>query len=98
MLFVNTVLQNPTGASLTSMNAHRVLQLAERHRLLVVEDDIYRELAPAGSPMLAAMDGLSHVIYINGFSKTIAPSLRVGYLAASPELAKALARTRWPSG
>ena len=79
MLFVNTVLQNPTGASLTSMNAHRVLQLAERHRLLVVEDDIYRELAPAGSPMLAAMDGLSHVIYINGFSKTIAPSLRVGY-------------------
>ncbi|AOY98508.1 GntR family transcriptional regulator [Cupriavidus sp. USMAHM13] len=98
MLFVNTVLQNPTGASLTSMNAHRVLQLAERHRLLVVEDDIYRELAPAGSPMLAAMDGLSHVIYINGFSKTIAPSLRVGYLAASPELAKALARTKMAVG
>jgi len=97
-LFVNTVLQNPTGASLTSMNAHRVLQLAERHRLLVVEDDIYRELAPAGSPMLAAMDGLSHVIYINGFSKTIAPSLRVGYLAASPDLAKALARTKMAVG
>ena len=31
-LFVNTVLQNPTGASLTSMNAFRVLQLAEQHR------------------------------------------------------------------
>lgn len=97
-LFVNTVLQNPTGGTLTSMNAHRVLQLAEQHRLLVVEDDIYRELAPAGAPMLAAMDGLSHVVYVNGFSKTITPSLRVGYLAASPELAKAFARTKMAVG
>jgi DNA-binding transcriptional MocR family regulator len=97
-LFVNTVLQNPTGASLTSMNAFRVLQLAEQHRLLVVEDDIYRELAPAGSPMLAAMDGLSQVVYVNGFSKTITPSLRVGYLAASPDLAKAFARTKMAVG
>lgn len=97
-LFVNTVLQNPTGASLTSMNAFRVLQLAEQHRMLVVEDDIYRELAPAGSPMLAAMDGLSQVIYVNGFSKTITPSLRVGYLAASPDLAKAFAQTKMAVG
>ncbi|QET02963.1 MULTISPECIES: aminotransferase-like domain-containing protein [Cupriavidus] len=97
-LFVNTVLQNPTGATLTSMNAYRVLQLAETHRLLVVEDDIYRELAPAGSPMLAAMDGLSQVVYINGFSKTIAPSVRVGYLAASPDLAKAFAQTKMAVG
>lgn len=97
-LFVNTVLQNPTGGTLTSMNAHRVLQLAEQHRLLVVEDDIYRELAPAGAPMLAAMDGLSHVVYVNGFSKTITPSLRVGYLAARPELAKAFARTKMAVG
>ncbi|MBB2920804.1 putative transcriptional regulator, GntR family; C-term aminotransferase motif [Cupriavidus taiwanensis] len=97
-LFINTVLQNPTGASLTSMNAFRVLQLAEQHRLLVVEDDIYRELAPAGSPMLAAMDGLSQVVYVNGFSKTITPSLRVGYLAASPDLAKAFARTKMAVG
>lgn len=97
-LFVNTVLQNPTGATLTSMNAYRVLQLAEAHRLLVVEDDIYRELAPAGSPMLAAMDGLSQVVYINGFSKTIAPSVRVGYLAASPDLAKVFAQTKMAVG
>ncbi|TWG87527.1 GntR family transcriptional regulator [Cupriavidus gilardii J11] len=97
-LFVNTVLQNPTGGTLTSMNAHRVLQLAEQHRLLVIEDDIYRELATPGAPMLAAMDGLSHVVYVNGFSKTIAPSLRVGYLAASPDLAKAIARTKMAVG
>lgn len=97
-LFVNTVLQNPTGGTLTSMNAHRVLQLAEQHRLLVIEDDIYRELAPAGSPMLAAMDGLANVIYIGGFSKTIAPSLRVGYLAANAGLAKACALTKMAVG
>jgi DNA-binding transcriptional MocR family regulator len=48
--------------------------------------------------MLAAMDGLSQVVYVNGFSKTITPSLRVGYLAASPDLAKAFARTKMAVG
>ena len=62
-LFINTALQNPSGASIGMANAFRILQTAERHGLWVVEDDISRELAPGVTPMLAALDGGCRVVY-----------------------------------
>ncbi|KKB65437.1 GntR family transcriptional regulator [Robbsia andropogonis] len=97
-LFVNTVLQNPSGTSLTVSAAFRLLQAADRHGIWVVEDDISRELAPAGAPMLAAMAGLDRVIYLSGFSKTITPAVRVGYVAASPSVVSQLALTKMAVG
>lgn len=97
-LFVNPALQNPLGTSLSPAGAHRILQCAEQHGFWVIEDDIYRELAPPGTPSLAAMDGLSRVIYVSSFSKTISPSVRVGYLACSRELAHEIARSKMVAG
>ncbi len=96
--FVNTVLQNPTGTSLSQGSARALLELANQNGLWVIEDDIYRELAPAGAPCLAEMDGLNRVIYISGFSKTITPTLRVGYVAAHAEMLTDLARTKMAVG
>ncbi len=96
--FVNTVLQNPTGTSLSEQSAKALLELANQHGMWVIEDDIYRELAPAGAPCLAEMDGLKRVIYISGFSKTITPTLRVGYVAAHQEILTDLARTKMAVG
>lgn len=96
--FVNTVLQNPTGTSLSAQSARELLGLADQHGMWVIEDDIYRELAPAGAPCLAEMDGLNRVIYISGFSKTITPTLRVGYVAAHEEILTDLARTKMAVG
>lgn len=86
IFFTNPRLQNPTGVSYDMPTCHRLLQLAERHDFLIVEDDIYAELDPFSSRSLAGMDQLNRVIYINSYSKTIAPSLRVGYIAAHPDL------------
>lgn len=97
-IFVNTVLQNPTGTSLSLDSAKALLALADQHGMWVVEDDIYRELAPAGAPCLAERDGLNRVIYISGFSKTITPTLRVGYVAAHAEILTDLARTKMAVG
>ncbi|HEY0844985.1 MAG TPA: PLP-dependent aminotransferase family protein [Noviherbaspirillum sp.] len=94
LFFTNPILQNPTGTSYTPACAMRVLQIAERYNFWVVEDDLYRELAQPTDPMLAALDGLQRVIYVGGFSKTIAPSLRMGFVACQPELARELARTK----
>jgi DNA-binding transcriptional MocR family regulator len=88
LFFTNPVLQNPTGSSYKPACAMRVLQAAERFGFWVVEDDLYRELAHATDPMLAALDGLQRVIYVCGFSKTTAPSLRLGYLVCQRELAR----------
>ena len=77
-----SVLHNPTGASLSLQRAHQLLQLAERHALHIVEDDTYAHLASPYLPRLAALDGLQRTFYVSGFSKILAPSWRVGYLAA----------------
>jgi DNA-binding transcriptional MocR family regulator len=93
MLIINSVLQNPTGTSLTAAQAFRILQLAQQYDFVVVEDDVYGDLCPAGYPATraASLDQLRRVIYLGSFSKTLAPNLRVGYLAASPDVAQAVA-------
>jgi DNA-binding transcriptional MocR family regulator len=82
-------LQSPTGASISLRCAHRLLKLAGEHQLLIVEDDVYSDLEPgtggARAGRLAALDGLQQVIYLGGFSKTLAANLRVGFVAASAE-------------
>ena len=93
MLVINSVLQNPTGTSLTAAQAFRILQLAETYDFIVVEDDIYGDLCPTNFPAtrLASLDQLKRVIFLNSYSKTLAPNLRVGYVAAAPEVANAIA-------
>ncbi|HSW25600.1 MAG TPA: PLP-dependent aminotransferase family protein [Burkholderiaceae bacterium] len=89
-----SVLHNPTGATLSLAAAHQVLQLAEAHDLILVEDDTYAWLAPAHAPRLAALDGLRRTIYVTGFSKILAPNWRVGALAAPPALVDAIVDTK----
>jgi DNA-binding transcriptional MocR family regulator len=98
LMFVNTVLQNPLGTSLTQAQAHRLLALAEQFDFWLVEDDIYRELAAPGEASLAAMDGLRRVIRIGSYSKTLSPVLRVGSLCASRSLVPELLRVKMLAG
>ncbi len=97
-LFVNTVLHNPTGTSLGMANAFRLLQVAGRHGIWVIEDDISRDLHAGVAPMLAAMDGADRVVYAGGYSKTVSPSVRVGYLVARPALVRDFSRTKMAVG
>ena len=89
-----SVLHNPTGAMLSLAAAHQVLQLAEAHDLILVEDDTYAWLAPAHAPRLAALDGLRRTIYVTGFSKILVPNWRVGALAAPPALVDRIVDTK----
>jgi DNA-binding transcriptional MocR family regulator len=98
LMFVNTVLQNPLGTSLSQAQAHRLLGLAEQFDFWLVEDDIYRELAPRGEASLAAMDGLRRVIRVGSFSKTLSPVLRVGSICASASLLPELLRVKMLAG
>lgn len=97
-MFVTTVLQNPTGACFSMAGAFRLLQLAERHDFLVVEDDVSRDLLPEPAPLLAALAGTSRVIYISGFSKNVMPSIRVGYLTCAKPLVDQCTRTKMSLG
>ncbi|MES2993040.1 MAG: PLP-dependent aminotransferase family protein [Pseudomonadota bacterium] len=89
-----SVLNNPTGASLSLQAAHRVLQLAQANDLHIVEDDTYAHLAPAHLPRLAALDALERTVYVSGFSKILVPNWRVGFLAAPHALVERLIDTK----
>jgi DNA-binding transcriptional MocR family regulator len=71
--------------------AFRVLQAAERHNFVVVEDDIFSDLQTRQTPRLATLDQLNRVIYARSFSKTLSGSLRVGFIACSRSLANQFA-------
>jgi DNA-binding transcriptional MocR family regulator len=89
-----SVLNNPTGASLSLQSAHRVLQFAQAHDLHIVEDDTYAHLAPPHLPRMAALDALERTIYISGFSKILVPNWRVGFVAAPLSLVERLIDTK----
>jgi DNA-binding transcriptional MocR family regulator len=88
-------LHNPTGTSISTHVAHKLLQLAVQYDFMIVEDDTYADFASADSsvaatPRLAALDGLNRVIYVSSFSKSLAPAWRCGYVAAAPALLERL--------
>lgn len=98
VFFTQPRLQSPTGSIAQLAHLHRVMQLADKHDFLVVENDIYADLDPEPRPSLASLDQLNRVIYISSFSKTISPNIRVGYLAANPDLLEDLAQLKMISG
>ena len=85
LYLTNAGLHNPTGWKLSAVTAHKVLKLAERHDLLIVEDDIFGDLEGEPAPRYAAMDGLERVIVIGSFSKTLSAAFRTGYVALRPD-------------
>ncbi|KKM74756.1 hypothetical protein LCGC14_1397160 [marine sediment metagenome] len=82
LYITNSGIHNPTGAVLSPVVAHRLLKLADNADLVIVEDDIFADFETDPAPRLAAFDGLSRVIQISSFSKTVSASLRCGYIAA----------------
>jgi DNA-binding transcriptional MocR family regulator len=85
-----SVLQNPTGCDLSPASAFRILQLAEKHDFLVVEDDTYSDFHPGEPTRLATLDQLRRVIYLGSFSLTLSGNLRVGFIACQSDLAASL--------
>ena len=74
-------LHNPTNVTMNADRRERLVTLARRAGIPIIEDDPYGELSQAGLPPLVGL-APDYVVYLSTFSKTIAPSLRVGWLAA----------------
>lgn len=97
LYITNSNLHNPTGGSLNLPTAHRLPAIAAAHGMVIVEDDIFADFAP-GVPTMAALDGLSGVIRIGSFSKTLSAALRCGYIAGRAEWISALSDLQLATG
>jgi DNA-binding transcriptional MocR family regulator len=89
LLYLLPTFQNPTGRTITLERRRRLLELADAHDLLILEDDPYRLVRFEGEhvPSLQELSEGKGVVYSSSFSKIVAPGLRVGYLVVSEELA-----------
>jgi 2-aminoadipate transaminase len=78
---------NPTGATLPLARRKRLIELAQRHDVLIIEDDAYGDVRFDGEDVapLAALAG-ERVVYLSTLSKIVAPGLRVGWMLAAPEI------------
>ncbi len=75
---------NPLGSLMPDANKRRLANLAARYRTPIIEDDIYGDVYhqnPRPRP-LKAFDREDWVLLCSGFSKTLAPGLRVGWVAS----------------
>ncbi|AEG58854.1 PLP-dependent aminotransferase family protein [Desulforamulus ruminis] len=93
LLYTIPTFHNPTGRLLPENQRKELLQLASRHRMVVLEDDPYSELfyGEPSPPSLKALDPNGGVIYLGTFSKILLPGLRTGFLVAHPSLVNRLA-------
>lgn len=94
LFFTQSLAQNPTGYSLDLPTAHAVLQVAERHNMLVIDDDPFIDLPGLCGTRLASLDLFQRVIQIGSFSKVLTPSLRSGYIIADPDISQSLAELK----
>ena len=76
-------IQNPTGSVMPAARRQAIAEIAERHGVAIIEDDVYGFLDEAAPPPLASY-APTQGYYVTNLSKSIAPGLRVGYLAVPP--------------
>ncbi len=86
-LYLTPSHQVPTGAVLSQERRRQLLEKADKHDIVLIEDDYDAEINMAEQPLpaLKAMDRNQRVVYIGSMSKAISPGLRLGYMVADEE-------------
>ncbi len=93
LLYTIPNFQNPSGRLMTQERRAAVLEIAEEHDFLIIEDDPYGELVyvdGADTTSMASRDKSGRVLYLGSFSKVLAPGLRCGWMIAAKPLLERL--------
>lgn len=88
MIYVIPDFQNPTGRTWPLERRKKFMEIINKYNVVVIEDNPYGELRFEGEilPSLKSMDTKGLVVFLGTFSKTFAPGLRIGWVAAAPEI------------
>ena len=88
LIYTIPTFQNPTGTTMSLAKRKRLLELAKKYDVLVIEDNPYGDLRFSGEevPTIKSMDDEGRVIYVGSFSKILSPGLRLGYVVANEAL------------
>lgn len=103
LIYTMPTFQNPTGVTLTLERRQKLVELAQRYGVPIIEDDAYGELRFEGEPIpkILAVAGSSSVgdydgsvIYLSTFSKTLVPGLRLAWIVAPLEVIRKLVQAK----
>ncbi len=96
LAYVTPTFQNPTGRCWSAAERAALAAACDRDEVILFEDDPYRDLAydPCERRPVASLLERASWIYQGSFSKTLAPGLRLGFMAASEDLFAHLARLK----
>lgn len=88
VLFVTPARQFPTGAVLSLERRQALLRWANERQAVIVEDDYDSEFRHRGQSLepLKLLDRTGRVVYLGSFTKTLLPSLRIGFAVLPPAL------------
>jgi DNA-binding transcriptional MocR family regulator len=88
--FIYTIpdFHNPMGVTMSLPRRKRLIELANRYDVMIIEDTPYREIRFEGEalPTLRSLDTEGRVLYLGSFSKILAPGLRLGWAVAAKPL------------
>ncbi|MCW9705571.1 PLP-dependent aminotransferase family protein [Fodinibius salsisoli] len=96
LLYVIPHHQHPTTVTLPPHRRIRLLELAAKYKFAIIEDDYDYSFHYASAPVLpmASLDQHGNVIYIGTLSKTLVPSIRIGFIVAPQNLTEAVSHLR----
>ncbi len=79
---------NPAGVTMSLERRKKLIELADKYKLLIVEDDPYGEIRFEGEPLpsLLALAGKERVVALRTFSKISFPGLRLGWIVAREDI------------
>lgn len=87
-IYVIPDFQNPSGKTWSIDRRKKLVELANKYNVVILEDNPYGELRFEGEilPAIKHYDEEGRVIFLGTFSKILCPGLRLGWVAASPEI------------
>lgn len=96
LIYTMPTFQNPSGTEMSLERRKRLVELASKYRVIILEDDAYGDLCYEGYPLplLKSMDNDGYVIYLSTFSKSVYPGLRLGWLVAHKKIVKRFAAVK----
>lgn len=88
MIYIIPEFQNPTGKTWSLERRKRLAEAADRHQIIVIEDNPYGELRFEGEsqPSVKSFDERGYVLCTGTFSKIFCPGYRIGWIAGEKEI------------
>jgi len=89
IIYVVPNFSNPTGKTWSLERRKKLLELAVKYDVMILEDNPYGDIRFEGTPVpsIKSMDETGHVIYLGSFSKVLCAGLRVGFTVSSEKTA-----------